>query len=524
MQSSSALWIFLAIAALFTSPTAAQSPQIQTWIHENAALTEGPIQDAQVRGSTWYSVSVAPFTNGTAFQPSFVYMSIPRNGEGKKGYTKQDGAELATDARLTFSWSSFLFSSDVWVEVKLLQSEGVSSANDVVIRPSKLGFNKQLVDRNTVRILVPYSETGHRFSVEFANQDVSYFNDLQGDSGNPNTQGVGAFVAKEPRNALMIFADSMEFAARTVPAGKDIFQVPQGEFKNVANITNEVVFFGPGLYFMPSNYHAQFGSSVKHVYLAPGAYLKGAFEFTDSTNSFQVTGLGVLSGEKYVYEPDTRFDYNSRPETVSDCHGDCVKMLRFGSGPAQQTLRLHGITVANPPYHSFVVYGANGGTEDTFSLDVDSYKQVGSWFWQTDGIECYRGSSIKHTFFHANDDGIKIYHPNVVVEDVTMWHGENGPIVQWGWVPREISNVTVDGLFVMHDRTWWKDEKHNTCILNSAKHWDPAMGDTTADTTKTIRDIRFLNIQVEGRVSCAIRINAQSNHENILIQNFSVEA
>ncbi|CAF4650520.1 unnamed protein product, partial [Rotaria magnacalcarata] len=65
-------------------------------------------------------------------------------------------------------------------------------------------------------------------------------------------------------------------------------------------------------------------------------------------------------------------------------------MLRFTSDYGkEQYLQLHGITISEPSYHSFVVYG----DDQTFHMSVSSYHQVGSWYWQTDGLEIYRGSS-----------------------------------------------------------------------------------------------------------------------------------
>ena len=46
-------------------------------------------------------------------------------------------------------------------------------------------------------------------------------------------------------------------------------------------------------------------------------------------------------------------------------------------------------------------------------MNVANYKQVGSWYWQTDGIELYDDGQMKNTFFHANDDVLKIYHNRV---------------------------------------------------------------------------------------------------------------
>src|SRR5699024_7289461 len=103
----------------------------------------------------------------------------------------------------------------------------------------------------------------------------------------------------------------------------------------------------------------------------------------DQQDSYKVTGYGVLSGERYVYEADTREGYRHRTEST-DCHADCVKMLQFASKDDPQHLDLHGVTIAEPPYHSFVVYG----NEDTFTMDVRRYQQVGSWYCRRTVSSC----------------------------------------------------------------------------------------------------------------------------------------
>ncbi|MBD2818479.1 hypothetical protein ID867_14700 [Streptomyces parvulus] len=55
-------------------------------------------------------------------------MSIPRSGKGKIGYTKEDGAEFSASANLTMSWSSFQYTTDVWVDVSLRTGQTISSA------------------------------------------------------------------------------------------------------------------------------------------------------------------------------------------------------------------------------------------------------------------------------------------------------------------------------------------------------------------------------------------------------------
>ncbi|CAF1398162.1 unnamed protein product [Didymodactylos carnosus] len=268
---------------------------------------------------------------------------------------------------------------------------------------------------------------------------------------------------------------------------------------------------------MPWNYHAYFPANVRWVYLAPGSYVKGAFQF-QSTDNIKVTGFGVLSGEKYVYEADINNNYH---HSIGDqCWATCVKMLRFSSDHGkEQHLHLQGVTISEPPYHSFVVYG----DEQTFHMTVSSYHQVGSWYWQTDGLEIYRRSTLGNTFFHSNDDVLKIYHSDVKVRNIVVWKNENGPVIQWGWAPRTINKVSIDTVDVIHNRIWWSDIKHNTCIINSATYYADTESTNTADPNQMIDGLVISNIRSEGMSPCAMRIYALSNTQSITIKNLFIE-
>jgi len=499
-------------------------PGLHTWWHDSADQNSlGEVAADKVRRSPIYDVRVSTVGQAEVLKNSFVYMSIPRSGKLKVGYSHEDGAEFAETAKLSMSWTSFLFDSDVWIEVDLLDGTSISTVDEVVIRPTILSFEKQFVDSNTIRIKVPYSKNGHRFSVEFDSQQFVSYNDNSGNTGRLSLNNNGYAIHREPKNSLMIFAQpnyTESTRSELVPAGDDIFYPPEGKV-NLSNVNKGIVYFKPGIYYMDGNYHTYLPDNVYWVYLAPGAYVKGAFQFRDAKTSYKVTGYGVLSGEQYVYEPDKTNGYKHRLASKSDCHGDCVKMLQFQSSNAQQNLRLQGITINEPPYHSFTLYG----NEDTFSMEVSEYQQVGSWYWQTDGIELYSGSSLRNAFFHANDDVLKLYHSNLTVDGVVVWKNENGPVIQFGWSPRNMQNISAKNIDVIHNRMYWKDQKHNTCLINFANSWEAgaANWESKADTNTWIKNITLENIRSEGMNLCAMRIYALSNMENIRIKNLFVE-
>ena len=499
----------------------ADSQALKTWWHANAELNDStPVADTSVRRSTVYRVKVATAAAPDVLYDSFVYMTLLRSGGAKRGYISQDGAEFADEANLTMSWTSFLYGSDTWVQVELDGGPPLRSVDDVTIRPTTLQFRKQLVDERTVRILVPWSRSGYRFSVEVASQLVTSYKDQ---NGRLTTEGAGRpAVHTEPRNAMLIFAEPMpkgDQVDRVVPdpSHHSIFYPREGEVTNLGDVKQEVIYFRPGTYVMPAESHTHLRRNVRWVYLAPGAYVKGAFQFRSGPTQFKVTGFGVLSGEKYVYEADRANHYRHRLASAPNCHRTCVKMLEFEAGSVPQQLTLHGITVVEPPYHSFVAYGY----ERQFRIDVGHFKQVGGWYWQTDGIELYRGSVMRDSFFHANDDVLKLYASDLVVRNIVVWKPENGPVIQLGWRPRTIDNVHVDGVDVIHNRMHWP--AHNSCIINSARHWADPSSDRTADPRTSITNVTLENIRSEGMNLCAMRLYALSNWEQIHIKNLWIE-
>lgn len=508
----------------------ADTATLRTWWHDNAEKNgSSAIADDTVRESPYYSTSVSQSGDEQTSYKSFTYISLPRSGNGKVGYTEQDGAEFAADSNLSMSWSTFEYSADAQVDVSLDTGQSITSVDQVTIRPTSDNFEKTLINDHTVRISVPYSDAGYRFSVEFEPQLFTSYNDNSGGSGalttNPSS---GMAVSTEPRNAMLVFAQPMltgSKASEHIPDkdASNVKQISTGAVNDLDSIDANIdtLYFGPGTYWMGSQYRAQLPANIKWVYLAPGAYVKGAFKFLSDTASFKVTGYGVLSGEQYVYEADTENGYKHLDPNKSDCHSSCVKMLQFESSGTPQTLDLQGVTVANPPYHTFVMYGDEDGP---FAMTVNNYQQIGGWYWQTDGLEMYKGSTLSNSFFHSNDDVIKLYHSNVTVNNNVIWKNENGPVFQWGWGPREVDKVSVADTDIIHNRMYWNDQKYNTCVFNSSSSYLDMGATNLADTTKTFQNMTFTNTNVEGMVNCVARIYSMQNTKNIRIDGLHVDA
>lgn len=160
--------ILLIIFLVFLRVYSINTDEIQTWWHDNYEYNDrSPVKDNFVRASTNYNVQIRSTNeNDTSIYNSFVYMSIPRSGRQKWGYNDSDGAEFATESRLTMSWSTFLYFIDVWVIIELRNSSNIiSSLDDVTIRPIYLNFKKELINNTTMAVLVPYRSIGYRFNI-----------------------------------------------------------------------------------------------------------------------------------------------------------------------------------------------------------------------------------------------------------------------------------------------------------------------------------------------------------------------
>src|SRR5690606_36257471 len=101
------------------------------------------------------------------------------------------------------------------------------------------------------------------------------------------------------------------------------------------------------------------------------------------------------------------------------------------------------------------------------------------------------------------------------------WKAENGPVIQWGWAPRTMNDVHVNGVEVIHNRMHRDD--HNSCIINSARHFRDPSSRSLADPKTRVSRLLLENIRSEGRNLCAMRLYALSSWEDINIVNLWIE-
>ncbi|KAI1280249.1 glycoside hydrolase [Xylaria sp. FL0933] len=515
---------------------------LKTWWHNTGEINyETPVQKGNVRQSHVYSAWVKSTADPSeTYYNSFVYETIPRNGQGniiKPGdpssvTTADDGVKVEAAVWITMAWTQILYTADAWVKISRRGSTANVTAADVTIRPNNLGV--QVVDdgANNIFVHVPYTDAGVRFSVEFKDNQYSYRDSCatttcdfvqnwvpNGPYYVPELTDDNAVMGTEPHDALLIFASPPPSSgANLVPdvSSPDTYVVYPGDVpvSDLSSATNKNVYFMPGVHEMTATEHLTLSSSVNWVYLAPGAYVKGAIQFTTTATSIKATGFGVLSGEKYVYQANTAQGY-----TNSGSNEDSLRIWSGYSTPGeQQTFTLTGVTTNAPPFNSIDFKG----DLDTITISQWDYKQVGAFFGQTDGTTLYSGANIHDVFYHSGDDTIKVYGSDITVRDVVIWKTKTAPIIQYGWTARDMENVLVDGVDVIHMH-YSSNGSHPSIIGANQVYGHMETETNTADLSHTVRNATFRNIRAQGIGGNLMRIVPLTNYDGMLIENVSLD-
>jgi len=506
-----------------------------TWWHASGVVnTQTRVDPESVRQSRRYSVQVrrADAEPAAALADSFVYETIPRNGLGRL-YSPWDApgsdtlpasvddgvTAFESAAGVCMAWTQFLYA--VAVEVKIVRRDGVSlgSTSNVVIRPTATRYELSATSDGGILIRVPADTNGRQFSVEFNDDLIEYRSD-----GRSYVASGGSVVGREPRHALLVFASPFPHEREELVGEFEPLMTPEntttmvpGPINNGDWGENAVLYFPPGVYWMNQaasgakpkygENHLTLHPNTSWVHLAPGAYIKGALQYTSTAPSLQLTGHGVLSGEHYVYQANPTTYYQA---LKSD--GDSLRMVSHYTIAAGQTWHCRGPTIANPPFNTTDFFGDNHAC----SVRLADYKQVGSYYFQTDGPQLYPHSTASDIFLHVNDDGIKAYHSDVSVTRAIVWKGHNDPVVQMGWTSRDVSGVTIDHLHVIHSR-YLKDEMGVPSAIIGAS---PFYSTTGVDPSKAI-SLTITNLTSEGPSPALIRITPLQSYRSLQLKHVS---
>lgn len=99
------------------------------------------------------------------------------------------------------------------------------------------------------------------------------------------------------------------------------------------------------------------------------------------------------------------------------------------------------LTSLNPDKYHFVGYNHTILHVDHVDILDDRLA------YTTDGVAGGRGTTIRDSYIGTYDDAIKVYAPDMVIENVTIVHNRNGAPLQFGWSNEEgsakIRNLTV---------------------------------------------------------------------------------
>nr|BDS04947.1 4-O-a-D-isomaltooligosaccharylmaltooligosaccharide 1,4-a-isomaltooligosaccharohydrolase [Sarocladium kiliense] len=512
----------------------ADTNTLKTWWHKTGEInTETAVELGNVRQSHMYKIRVASASKSKKFYNSFVYESIPRNGNGKIcipgdptslcDVDDQISIEMAIGADM--AWTQYLTEEDSVVKVVRRDGGDVDPEN-VIIRPTTLDF-KLSTDGKALFIDVPFSKTGYRFSVEFKDNLWEYRNAAPGlrqgyvQNVDPNGESyVEAFddsmpiVGVEPINALLVFVSPFPADEHVPDLSEDTYEVPQGLVTGLDKVTESKVYFPPGVYWLTGSTHAILSESVTWVHIAPGAYVKGAIEYRSQASHLKATGFGVLSGEQYVYQANTAEGYTNIKSDLTS--------LRMWSGSIANGAKwtVNGLTTNTPPFNSMDFHAED---LNSISTSASDYKQVGAFFGQTDGIQMYPFSYVHDVFYHVGDDAIKTYYSNVQVERMTVWKTNNAPIVQFGWYSRNISNITVESVEVLHTRYHDQHHLYPRGMIASAINYLDQDSTSNANIEWTVSDYTLRNWRCEGICPNLVGINPLQNIDTMTLENIRID-
>lgn len=418
-----------------------------------------------IAASPLYAVRVG---RSSSLHDSFVYQV---NNIGLAQYNWQ-GHGWNIRSELTTAWTSFDFrgtwatlpgtgSAPVTVHASMVIPDPAWKQPAVRILPSAYGVRPSAVTRvgNTYQVTFAIRSAG-QYSVEFY------------DAGAPPN-----FATWVPPNPLLIFANPIEKDAPRAD-GRNVLPLrpgqpipPSGGWGTRDGVAVDTLYFSPGVYDLgqvPSGVNTGIYvlHSNQHIYLAGGAYVKGAFETcpdtpptpcADATN-VSIRGRGILSGENF------RRDYTAS-ETNSNANAlDAPMLIDFeGSGVVkdvwvgQQNALIEGITLIQAPYYNMTLNGIDNR--------VDNVKLI-SWYPSTDGIvvgydykvqgiEQPGGGVLENSFFKDGDDSVKLYSSGLRVRNVVVWQSNNAGAFELGAPPNGADDIRVTDSNVIHGEWSW---------------------------------------------------------------------
>ncbi len=354
----------------------------------------------------------------------------------------------------SISWSHISADSPVKVVVTVDKPIG---NQPIKILPSRRGVEAVKVDEHTIEFEVV--ECG-QYSVE-----------------------IGSIV--DWKSGLLLFVDPIETSIPKVDSKKTLRVTPETPLPNRISKKITTIYFDEGVHELGM---LDVPTHIKEVYISGGAWIYGALKISgEQSSGMKVYGRGVLSGAKL----------NFRDAHQIEIAGGADKCV------------VEGITVADFSYFGVRALGVGHIT--------DWVKVVGGWIYNCDGLCAWGNAKIRNCFIWANDDSIKLYGSNVLIEDCFCWHLNNGAILQLGWGNVVSENVVVRRLDVA--KAAYSGTGRNHGIIN--RRYAGGLS----------RNYLIEDVVVESEVNSIISLRPEANpkHEmrgidNIVLRNWSVKA
>jgi hypothetical protein len=500
-----------------------------TWWHHNGVInanTSLPVAANEVRMSSHYTVEVRRLGGGSQFRESFVYETVPRNGKGRAfspwdppfsntlSDAEDDGvSDVEMQLGMCMAWSSFLYAADVEVKIRRRSQQAPINPAAIIIRPTSLAYAIEGTSDGGLLIQIPYEPNGRKFSVEL-NDDLFEYRSL-GQTQRQYTSS-GTLVGVEPKHSLLIFASPfLEEGHRPRMTTENTQTMSPGPINNGDWGAKPILYFPAGTYWLnqatdgtPDRLGQNrmiLNGNTRWVHFEQGAFVKAAIHYKTGAQDFYATGHGVLSGEHYVYMANIDYDY----QAIKD-DGRSLRMWEHTNISAGQTWHCVGPTLVSPPFNTMDFWGS-----EDISVMISDYKQVGAFFFQTDGPQMYPHSYVHDVFYHVNDDGLKGYYSHVYVKNATIWKVKNDPVIQLGWGSRAVQNMTVDSLNVIHTRYPIADIYTPTAIVGSSPMYNPTRA---PEFCKSIRDFTLAGLVCEGPCPGLFRLTPLVNYENFVVR------
>ena len=364
-----------------------------------------------VKESPYYSINVQQ--NGIE-KDSFVYFSEPPafDPNDPKSGNKKDGAEIYRASGTTQNWTTF--SSSGKANVTVTKKDG-QAFNTVRIIPTRYGITPTV------------SEDKKSLSFEI----------------NP-TQKVMVEFDDNLKDRLYIFADPLE-NPELIPHKNDakVFVVGSGgdqygeEPGCLDGLTSEhsILYFPAGEFSIEQNgpmieksekpedrvgYRRAWNlpENIDQVYIEGGSIVSGGFFVNRGDVTFN--GRGVISGKDLVYHQLNLLEFNA------NSRGNYFE----------------GITLSDGVHFSLRAWDAH--------YNGENFKVIANWRYNNDGINVPENAVIKNCYLSGNDDTVKFYFGGSTLENCVIGQMVNGAVFQFGWGFRDVSNVTVKNIDILH--------------------------------------------------------------------------